>query len=139
MKQLSTLLTKALPPFCSFRFVRHLTWTAVLCNFIFLSGRYSRRRQQNCRRIVSFKISEFPQHVSRCRQQHFLPPTQSNGTELGSSLQQLTNSAARYMRLGLAQSTLNLHDSAWPYYSSTTFVLSWSTASNLRRCILASI
>lgn len=64
---------------------------------------------------------------------------QSNYSRLGDALQPFLRSAARYMRGGLAKSTLKMYDSAWSHFSNFCATLSVATLPVNIACISAFI
>lgn len=68
---------------------------------------------------ISIWISEIPPPVSRFSiSQLGLPSLQPNRNKLHMTLQSYLHSAAKYMRSGLATSTLKMYDTAWSHFSS---------------------
>lgn len=67
----------------------------------------------------SIWISEIPPPVSRFSvSQLGLPSFQPNSNILDMTFQSYLHSAAKYMRSGLATSTLKMYDTAWSHFGS---------------------
>lgn len=98
------------------RLIRRLTWICVNNNFI-LKATYLPHNSNKADVLSHFKFQEFH---ARCPEAYPsslpCPPFQQNGLRL-SSLSSYMEAASKYMRFGMAKSTLKAYDSAWSYFS----------------------